>query len=220
MSYPAKGNDRMLPYWKYEGNKIRRWWAKLTLTPFLLFSADPFSDSSERGRPEVGAGCLNWARPDLCGGRVVTCVPTAIPFGGPGDPFFLRFRPIAFHGRKTGMAMKGMRRLSIIRTTAIVVSIAAFEIVLRSVVDVEIYRQIKFAFIRIDGIILIFSVLMYKHFSDKLDNTDDFWKMAVREFKLKQANNFEIFVYLLAIIVWILTGCLIGGAVTVIIDWK
>ncbi|MTJ81856.1 MAG: sel1 repeat family protein [Telmatospirillum sp.] len=35
MSYPAKGNDRMLPYWKYEGNKIRRWWAKFTPTPFL-----------------------------------------------------------------------------------------------------------------------------------------------------------------------------------------
>jgi hypothetical protein len=27
---------------------------------------------------EVGAGCLNWARPDLCGERGVTRVPTAI----------------------------------------------------------------------------------------------------------------------------------------------
>src|SRR6202166_667493 len=25
----------------------------------------------------VGAGCLNWARPDLCGGRPVMAVPTA-----------------------------------------------------------------------------------------------------------------------------------------------
>jgi hypothetical protein len=31
-----------------------------------------------RQAPEVGAGCLNWARPDLCGGRGVTHVPTAI----------------------------------------------------------------------------------------------------------------------------------------------
>jgi hypothetical protein len=31
-----------------------------------------------RHTPEVGAGCLNWARPDLCGGRGVTRVPTAI----------------------------------------------------------------------------------------------------------------------------------------------
>src|SRR5262249_38854053 len=29
--------------------------------------------------PKVGAVCLNWARTDLCGGRGVTCVPTAIP---------------------------------------------------------------------------------------------------------------------------------------------
>jgi hypothetical protein len=34
--------------------------------------------SLRRHTPEVGAGCLNWARPDLCGGRGVTCVPTAI----------------------------------------------------------------------------------------------------------------------------------------------
>src|SRR5262245_66081285 len=27
--------------------------------------------------PKVGAGCLNWARPDLCGGRGATCVPPA-----------------------------------------------------------------------------------------------------------------------------------------------
>jgi hypothetical protein len=37
--------------------------------------------------PEVGAGCLNWARPDLSGGRGVTRVPTAIwPFLGDGAP--------------------------------------------------------------------------------------------------------------------------------------
>jgi hypothetical protein len=28
--------------------------------------------------PTVGAGCLNWARPDLCGGRLERDVPTAI----------------------------------------------------------------------------------------------------------------------------------------------
>src|SRR6476620_11502381 len=28
--------------------------------------------------PEVGAECLNWARSDLCGGRAVMHVPTAI----------------------------------------------------------------------------------------------------------------------------------------------
>ena len=27
--------------------------------------------------PEAGARCLNWARRVLCGGRTVTCVPTA-----------------------------------------------------------------------------------------------------------------------------------------------
>ena len=30
-----------------------------------------------RHSPKVGAGCLNWARPDLCGGRPVMDVPTA-----------------------------------------------------------------------------------------------------------------------------------------------
>jgi hypothetical protein len=30
-----------------------------------------------RYQPKVGAGCLNWARPDLCGGRPVMGVPTA-----------------------------------------------------------------------------------------------------------------------------------------------
>src|SRR5689334_21749622 len=30
--------------------------------------------------PEAGTGCLNWARPDLCGGRPVMDVPTAITF--------------------------------------------------------------------------------------------------------------------------------------------
>ena len=31
-----------------------------------------------RQTPEVGAGCGNSARPDLCGGRPATAVPTAI----------------------------------------------------------------------------------------------------------------------------------------------
>ena len=30
----------------------------------------------------MGAGCPNWARPDLCGGRAVTRVPTAINASG------------------------------------------------------------------------------------------------------------------------------------------
>jgi hypothetical protein len=35
-----------------------------------------------RQTPKVGAGCGNPARPDLCGGRSVTSVPTAIGPGG------------------------------------------------------------------------------------------------------------------------------------------
>src|SRR3712207_1407913 len=35
--------------------------------------------TSCRQAPEVGAGCGNTARPDLCGGRSVMSVPTAIP---------------------------------------------------------------------------------------------------------------------------------------------
>jgi hypothetical protein len=31
-----------------------------------------------RQKPKVGAGCPNWARPDLCGGRSAMSVPTAI----------------------------------------------------------------------------------------------------------------------------------------------
>jgi len=31
-----------------------------------------------RQTPSTGAGCLNWASPDLCGGRLATAVPTAI----------------------------------------------------------------------------------------------------------------------------------------------
>src|SRR5208283_3237447 len=34
-----------------------------------------------RQTPKVGAECPNRARSDLCGGRGVTCVPTAILFG-------------------------------------------------------------------------------------------------------------------------------------------
>ena len=33
-----------------------------------------------RQSPKVGAECPNWARSDLCGGRSVMSVPTAIPF--------------------------------------------------------------------------------------------------------------------------------------------
>src|SRR4051812_4880374 len=38
-----------------------------------------------RQTPEVGAVCGNTARTDLCGGRVVTCVPTAIGSRGGGE---------------------------------------------------------------------------------------------------------------------------------------
>ena len=34
--------------------------------------------AKRRQSPEVGAVCLNWARTDLCGGRAVMRVPTAI----------------------------------------------------------------------------------------------------------------------------------------------
>ena len=37
--------------------------------------------AKRRQSPEVGAVCLNWARTDLCGGREVTRVPTAIKSG-------------------------------------------------------------------------------------------------------------------------------------------
>src|ERR1035437_6770830 len=37
--------------------------------------------AKRRYTPEVGAVCLNWARTDLCGGREVTRVPTAINGG-------------------------------------------------------------------------------------------------------------------------------------------
>jgi hypothetical protein len=41
--------------------------------------------------PKVGAVCLNRARADLCGGRGVTCVPTAIELGTDGPrPFYAR----------------------------------------------------------------------------------------------------------------------------------
>lgn len=42
--------------------------------------------SLPRQSPEIGAGCLNWARPDLCGGRPVTAVPTAIGASGALGP--------------------------------------------------------------------------------------------------------------------------------------
>src|SRR5215472_4661971 len=43
---------------------------------------------ARRQTPKVGAGCSNWARPDLRGGCAVMCIPTAIlrtsPFRGEG----------------------------------------------------------------------------------------------------------------------------------------
>ena len=37
----------------------------------------PRRSTAGRQTPLVGAGCLNWARPDLCGGRPAMAVPTA-----------------------------------------------------------------------------------------------------------------------------------------------
>src|ERR1700681_2596260 len=47
-------------------------------------TANPSSvarESLRRQTPKVGAVCPNWARTDLCGGREVTRVPTAIVIG-------------------------------------------------------------------------------------------------------------------------------------------
>jgi len=43
------------------------------------------SPTFRRQAPEVGAGCPNRARPDLCGGRSAMSVPTAIEFSLPRD---------------------------------------------------------------------------------------------------------------------------------------
>lgn len=51
------------------------------LPPSSLSAKHPASVarlSLPRQSPETGAGCLNWARPDLRGGRPATVVPTAI----------------------------------------------------------------------------------------------------------------------------------------------
>lgn len=49
-----------------------------------------------RQTPTVGAGCLNWARPDLCGGRPERDVPTAIGIRSARD---YRRRTLIAHGR-------------------------------------------------------------------------------------------------------------------------
>jgi hypothetical protein len=46
-------------------------------------NADQQSTHRTRHTPEVGAGCSNWARPDLCGGRPAMDVPTANLGGKP-----------------------------------------------------------------------------------------------------------------------------------------
>ena len=49
--------------------------------PLAPETANPSSvarESLRRQTPKVGAVCPNWARTDLCGGREVTRVPTAI----------------------------------------------------------------------------------------------------------------------------------------------
>src|SRR5215470_4630690 len=51
----------------------------------------------QRQPPEVGAVCEKDACPDLCGGREVTCVPTATPF---------------FRGAISGAAVPGYRNLA------------------------------------------------------------------------------------------------------------
>jgi RNA-directed DNA polymerase len=46
-----------------------------------------------RHSPEVGAGCLNWASPDLCGGRPAMVVPTANKRSRPAPGAALHFPP-------------------------------------------------------------------------------------------------------------------------------
>jgi RNA-directed DNA polymerase len=50
------------------------------LAPATANSSSLASAALRRQTPEVGAVCPNWARTDLCGGREVTRVPTAINF--------------------------------------------------------------------------------------------------------------------------------------------
>src|SRR5262249_30081428 len=50
----------------------RRLASRSTHPSFLARSA------LRRQTPKVGAGCPNWARPDLCGGGTVMGIPTAI----------------------------------------------------------------------------------------------------------------------------------------------
>ena len=56
-----------------------------------------------RQTPEVGAECPNWARPDLCGGRGVTRVPTANKKRQQLQSFLLRHGRI-FTGQRQGSA--------------------------------------------------------------------------------------------------------------------
>ena len=48
------------------------------LSPSTAHPSSLAQRTLRRQTPEVGAECLSWARSDLCGGRGVTRVPTAI----------------------------------------------------------------------------------------------------------------------------------------------
>src|SRR6476646_6409227 len=50
------------------------------------------NSASPSHTPKVGAGCLNWARPDLCGGRSAMSVPTANAFGKCLNPWATMIR--------------------------------------------------------------------------------------------------------------------------------
>jgi hypothetical protein len=61
------------------GNKSAR---KDVLGDAYEYLIGKFAEVTRRNKAGVGAGCPNWARPDRCGGRGVTRVPTAIYLGG------------------------------------------------------------------------------------------------------------------------------------------
>ena len=68
-----------------------------------------------RQTPEVGAGCLNWACPDLCGGRGVTRVPTAITYAHThdGQRSMPRYRP-DIRAQLTGSFANAERRFIVL----------------------------------------------------------------------------------------------------------
>src|SRR6478735_1266735 len=56
------------------------------------------NSASPSHTPKVGAGCLNWARPDLCGGRSAMSVPTANIFLKVLNPWATMIRDLMIGG--------------------------------------------------------------------------------------------------------------------------